>query len=118
MRCPICRHRALGLLRWFRHSLWQPRWKEDRWVTHCRTCNATLDPSDRDRILRLVLMVLAMFASYALTSQLPLAYRPHGVVNALIGIVVGVLTHYPLASYDCLDAVPVPEARSRKDRPG
>jgi len=115
MPCPSCRHRALGLLAWLGHSLWQPRWKENRWEVKCRSCKATLAPSSRDRILRLALPLTAIFVSFGVASQFPPAYRPYGIVHGVIGLVVGMLVHYPMARYDCLDTVPLPEARG-KDR--
>jgi hypothetical protein len=109
MRCPRCGNRALGLVGWFGHSFYQPIWKDDRWVTHCRSCQTRLGPSARDRAFRFVLPMLAIFASFMVTAQL--RYRVDGIVNAIIGVVVGVLVHYPLATYECLDAVPLPQAR-------
>jgi hypothetical protein len=63
-------------------------------------------------MLGLALPVTAMFISFGVASQLPPDYRPYGVVHALIGLVVGMLVHYPMAAYDCLDAIPLPKAQA------
>jgi hypothetical protein len=116
MRCPRCRHRAIGLLRWYGHSLWQPRQKDRRWQLPCRSCNATLYPSDRDHYVRIGLSAVVTFGSLVVTSQWADNYRPYAIVNILFGLLLGVLLHYPIAKYDCIDSLdeaPLPQARTR-----
>jgi hypothetical protein len=63
-------------------------------------------------MLGLALPVSAMFISFGVASQLPAAYRPYGVVHAVIGLIVGMLVHYPMATYECLDVMPLPNAQT------
>jgi hypothetical protein len=67
---------------------------------------------DRDRMFRWALPLTVMFTSAAVARFLPVAYRPLGIVHALIGIIGGVLVHYGVAAYYCLDGVPLPKAQT------
>jgi hypothetical protein len=112
VRCPRCGNRALGLVGWFVHSLYQPVWKKNRYRLNCRSCDATLAPSARDRILAWALPLSAIAISLGVASELPPGYRPYYMVQLLIGFAIGILVHYPMARYDCLDAVPLPRAQA------
>lgn len=103
------------MLRWFGHSLYQPIWKEDRFIATCRHCGAKLGPSGRDRAFRWALPAIIVGLTFAVTSQFPRDHRPYGFVNAVIAIVVAILIHYPLATYESLDAEvdDLPDARTR-----
>jgi len=116
MRCSHCGHRAIGLLGWFGHSLYQPIWREDRFVVRCRRCKTRLGPSARDRAFRWALPAIALGATFAVISQLPPHQRPLGIVQGLIAIFVALLAHYPLATYESLDpeADDLPQARTRE----
>ena len=71
-------------------------------------------PSARDRNLRTALILSAAFVALGVASQLPIAWRPPYLVTVVVGVLIGLVLHYQLASYELVDGeATLPQAQMR-----